>query len=207
MHHSGLSTAQSLAGLTAMWMLMMTAMMAPVAWPWLRAFQRFDRDRRLDRAGALASTLTFSSGYLTAWLGYAIAATALQMALLPSAGHEDPLPLSSMASAVILIGAGVYQFAAAKRACLTHCRNPLTYFLRRWRDGPTAGFRLGFGHGLFCVGCCWALMLTALVVGMSHVGWMLALTAVVFTEQVVPHGYRLRAPLGIALVVAGVARL
>jgi predicted metal-binding membrane protein len=190
-----------------MWFAMMTGMMAPVAWPWVRAFQRVDGDRRLGRAGALASTLTFSSGYLTAWLGYAIAAAALQMALLPSAAHGDRLPWSSMASAVILMGAGVYQFAPAKRACLTHCRNPLTYFLRRWREGRIAGFRLGFGHGLFCVGCCWALMLTALVVGMSHVGWMLALTAVVFTEQVVPHGHRLRAPLGIALIASGLVQL
>ena len=113
----------------------------------------------------------------------------------------------SAVGAAILIGAGTFQFAPIKQACLTHCRNPITYFLTRWRNGPTGGFRLGLGHGLFCVGCCWALMALALIVGMTHVLWMVALTLAVFVEQVLPHGHRLRIPLGVALIAAGLLRL
>jgi predicted metal-binding membrane protein len=203
-HHDLTHTAgPGLLTLTGMWLAMMTAMMAPVAWPWIVAFQRFGADARARSAGAVAATLSFSSGYLVAWLGYSILAAALQRGLT-ALGIFDGHPWSSAVRAGILIGAGAYQFAPLKRACLSHCRNPITYFLTRWRNGPTAGFRLGLGHGVFCVGCCWALMATALAVGMANLWWMAALTAVAFVEQVIPHGDRIRVPLGIALIAGAV---
>jgi predicted metal-binding membrane protein len=107
----------------------------------------------------------------------------------------------------VLIGAGLFQFTLLKRACLTHCRNPLSFLLARWNNGPIGGYRLGLSHGWFCVGCCWALMATTLVVGMSNLWWMLAVTAAVFVEQVVPRGHLLRVPLGVALVGAGLLAL
>lgn len=107
-----------------------------------------------------------------------------------------------MLSALILFTAGAFQFAPLKRACLMHCRNPLTYFLARWRDGSSGGFRMGFHHGLFCVACCWALMATTLAVGVMSLWWMAALALVTFAEQVSPWGDRVRQIAGIGLIAA-----
>jgi predicted metal-binding membrane protein len=166
---------------------MMTLMMVPTVWPWVGAFNRFGGNRAV-----------FSSGYAAAWLLYSIAAASIQL-LLP---HELPKALA----AAILVTAGAFQFAPIKRACLMHCRNPLTYFLTRWRDGASGGFRMGFGHGLFCVACCWALMATTLAVGVMSLWWMSALAVVTFAEQVSPSGNRVRILAGVALLVGGALR-
>jgi predicted metal-binding membrane protein len=168
-----------------MWFGMMAAMMVPTAWPWLRAFHRFH-----DKAIA---TVEFAGGYLIAWLFYALAAATFHL--------QVGAPSDFWKSAIFIV-AGLYQFSPMKQACLSHCRTPFTFFLTRWHDGPSRGFRIGLNHGLFCVGCCWALMATSFAVGMTNLGWMVALAAVTFIEQVVPHGHRLRLPLGIALLVA-----
>ncbi|MGQ0736770.1 MAG: DUF2182 domain-containing protein [Acidobacteriota bacterium] len=193
--------------LAAMWFGMMAVMMTPAVWPWIVAFERLSARKAGDglgrRAGAL---LSFASGYLATWGAYAVAAALMQMVLVRF-GLLDPVHgLTTALGAVVLIGAGLFQFAPAKRACLTHCRSPFSYFLSRWRNGPMAGFRLGVGHGVYCVGCCWALMLTALAVGVMNMWWMAVLTAAVFVEQVASWGHRTRIPLGAALVVAGVLR-
>ena len=180
--HDHAVSAPGFGASVAMWFGMMTAMMAPTVWPWIRSFARFG-----------GSTASFASGYLASWLAYSIAAAAAQIAFHPSA---------SFASAVF-VAAGVYQLAPLKRACLAHCRNPISFFLARWRNGPAGGFRMGVEHGLYCVGCCWALMATTLAVGMANVGWMAALGAVAFVEQVVRRGDVLRVPLGLALIAAG----
>jgi predicted metal-binding membrane protein len=193
------------ASLAVMWIGMMAAMMAPTAWPWLLAFERLRRpSTRMARAASIAQ---FAAGYLSAWTIYAVAAAALQFALSRAGRLDASGTLGVAAGAVVLIGAGLFQFTPWKRACLTHCRNPLSFLLARWHDGPIGSYRLGLSHGWFCVGCCWALMATTLVVGMSSIVWMLALTASVFAEQVVPRGHLLRAPLGVGLVIAGLVRL
>lgn len=184
---------------------MMAVMMAPVVWPWVLAFHRFGGGADGRRARAV-STASFSSGYLTAWLFYAVGAALLQVLLLRAGAVDSLRGLAPAAGAGVLVIAGAFQFAPLKRACLMHCRNPLTYFLTRWRDGPAGAFRMGLGHGFFCVGCCWALMATALAVGVMNMWWMAALTAATFAEQVLPRGDRLRVPLGVALVAAGVLR-
>ena len=191
--------------LTLMWFGMMAAMMAPTAWPWVRAFHRFSGAERAADAGG---TARFASGYLLAWFAYAMGAALLQRAL-----QETSLTAPSGTSvvpwlgAVIFVVAGLYQFAPLKRACLTHCRTPLSYFLTRWIDGPIGAFRMGAHHGLFCVGCCWALMATAFAVGAMNAWWMLALGLVALVEQTAPHGEHLRRILGGAFLVAGLVQL
>lgn len=194
------------APLTAMWFGMMALMMGPTVWPWIRAFDRLGNSSTSAAARTAASAI-FTSGYLAAWLIYAVAAAAVQV-LLAGAGQLDALSgLTPAAGAGLLALAGVFQFAPLKRACLMHCRNPLSFFLSRWRDGASGGFRMGFGHGLFCVGCCWALMATSLAVGVMSLWWMAALAAIAFVEQVVPGGDRLRIPLGAGLLIAAALRL
>jgi predicted metal-binding membrane protein len=208
MLHAHAPDALAFWPLTLTWLVMMAAMMAPTAWPWVRAFQRFAGiDDLSGRARRLAATLQFAAGYLVAWLAYSAAAALAQIALR-SGGMPDHATGSaaSRAGAALFLVAGLYQFAPLKRACLTHCRSPFSFFLARWRNGPASGFRLGAQHGLYCLGCCWALMATALAVGAMSVGWKIALGAIAFVEQVAPYGYTLRRPLGIALVAAGVWR-
>ena len=191
--------------LALMWFGMMAAMMAPTAWPWARAYHRFSDTKRRAELGA---TTYFASGYLLAWLGYAIGAALLQRALHAAALMQPPgdIVIPGMGALIVLI-AGVYQFAPLKRACLTHCRTPIGYFLTRWIDGPTGAFRMGLHHGLFCVGCCWALMATAFAVGAMNVWWMAALGAVALAEQIAPQGELLRRALGGTLLAAGIVRL
>jgi predicted metal-binding membrane protein len=180
-------------------------MMAPTAWPWLRAFQRITGPSR--GVARIASTLSFAGGYLSAWLVYSIAAAGAQL-LVSRAGwfsHQPALPPTL--GAAVLIAAGMFQLTPLKTACLRHCRNPLTFLLARWRNGPMGGYRLGLSHGWFCVGCCWALMATVFAVGLTNLLWMLALTALVFIEQAVPGGDRLSAAAGLALILGGVARI
>ena len=105
-------------------------------------------------------------------------------------------------AAVIFLVAGIYQFAPLKRACLTHCRTPPGYFLPRWIDGPIGALRMGAHHGFFCVGCCWALMTTALAVGAMNLWWMIALGTVALLEQTMPRGDVMRRVLGVVLLVA-----
>jgi predicted metal-binding membrane protein len=161
--------------LALMWFGMMAAMMAPTAWPWVHAFHRFSG---AERGAAIGATARFASGYLLAWFTFAM-------------------------GALMFLIAALYQFTPLKRACLTHCRTPLGYFLTRWVNGPMGGFRMGLHHGAFCVGCCWALMLTALAVGVMNAWWMAALGVLALIEQIAPQGQIARPVLGCAFLVVG----
>ena len=203
-HAHGAASAPFLT-LALMWFAMMAAMMAPTAWPWARAYHRFGDARRWS---GITATAQFASGYLLAWLGYALGAALLQRALQTAALMQPSTDIAvPRIGAVIFLAAGVYQFAPLKRACLTHCRTPIGYFLSRWIDGATGALRMGLHHGLFCVGCCWALMATAFAVGVMNGWWMTALGIVALLEQVAPQGELLRRGLGGAFVVAGIFRL
>jgi predicted metal-binding membrane protein len=202
--HTHVASGVAFWPLVLMWFGMMAAMMAPTAWPWVRAYHHLSG---AERSG-VASTCRFASGYLLAWFGYAIGAALLQRALLARA----LIPPSSdvvvpQAGAVIFLIAGLYQFAPLKRACLTHCRTPFGYFLTHWRNGPMAAFRMGFHHGLFCLGCCWALMATAFAVGVMNAWWMAALGMMALAEQIAPRGQTLRGVVGIVFLVVGIWRL
>ena len=189
-----------------MWATMMTAMMAPVAWPWIVAY----RGILGPDATAIArwqATLSFASGYLSAWIAYGAAAAALQGALMSADFLDAQGRVPGRAGALILITAGAFQLTPLKRACLTHCRNPLSFLLARWHDGPPSGFRIGVAHGTYCVGCCWALMATMLAVGLTNLWWMAALTLAMAVEQAAPRGDRIRVPMGMALLAAGLLQM
>lgn len=193
-----------------MWFGMMAAMMLPVSIPWLRVLISLSEGGRGSRpavggevAGHWArvrSGALFLAGYLTVWLLFSLAAAAVQ---LGTAGIV-PLGRESPVAGFFLVGAGLYQLSPVKAACLRHCRNPLTYFLTRWRNGPRGALGMGWGHGLYCLGCCWALMALALVLGVMDLLWMAVLAAVVCIENVAPGGAVIGRVAGAGLVVWGV---
>jgi predicted metal-binding membrane protein len=98
--------------------------------------------------------------------------------------------------------AGAYQFTPLKSVCLKHCRNPLD-FLHHWKPGLVGAARMGVEHGLYCVGCCWGLMLVLFAVGLANIAWMGILAAVIFVEKIAPFGWAARKGVGAGLAVLG----
>jgi predicted metal-binding membrane protein len=191
---------QSLLLALLMWQAMMAAMTIPVLAPWvdLLAAMRPAGARR----GPLSAGLLFAAGYFTVWTAYSAAGAAAQSGL-----YQAPFLTGdhrATAAGLALAAAGLFQFTTLKRRCLAHCRSPLSYFLARWNNGPAGEFRMGLGHGVYCVACCWPLMTLALVVGAMNLIWMAALTLVMVLEQLAPGGHRIAKGVGAALVACGV---
>jgi predicted metal-binding membrane protein len=190
-----------------MWWAMMIGMMLPSALPTILLFSRALRSDSQSHA-AVMRVYAFTAGYLAAWTGFSVAATLLQWGMAEAA-LLSPMMVSAspwLGGAILLI-AGIYQWTPLKNRCLDGCRSPLGFLVQYFRPGMTGAFGTGFRHGLYCVGCCWALMATALSVGLASLAWMAVLTAAVFVEQVVPHGALARVPIGVALAAAGLWRL
>jgi predicted metal-binding membrane protein len=179
-----------------MWQIMTIVMMTPAVLPWMRAFVSFTEDGSLWRVGS------FATGYFVVWFGYSVVMSVAQLALHASGWLPDGRLGSGLGGAV-LISAGIFQFLPFRNACLSHCRNPMTYFLSQWRNGPRSGFRIGVSHGAFCVGCCWLLMVTGFAMGVMNLVWMAALTVMIALEQVLPRGDRLAKLFGILFVAFG----
>ncbi|RFB81154.1 DUF2182 domain-containing protein [Methylovirgula sp. 4M-Z18] len=183
----------------AAWVLMTVAMMLPTTLPLFGIFDRLTALRR-DH-GRLMLLLGF--GYLTIWGAFGLLAHLLHGLLLFLVGSWPGLAWNGwLIGAATIAMAGAFQFSGLKRRCLEKCRIPLSFVIEHWRGRSTSwhAYRLGAHHGLFCVGCCWALMLLMFVVGAGSLGWMLALAVVMAIEKNVPWGVHLGAPLGIALL-------
>ncbi len=186
------------------WVMMTAAMMLPTSLPLLEIFRRLTRNRQ---DYALLMTLLIV-GYIAVWAAFGVLAHGLYTLIYVLVA--DSLWLQTNAwifGAATLALAGLFQFSELKYRCLDKCRTPLSFVIERWRGRAERwnALRLGLHHGLFCLGCCWALMLLMFVVGAGSVGWMLVLGAVMAVEKNLPWGRRLAVPLGIILLAwAGV---
>jgi len=190
--------------LMAMWALMGAAMMLPGFVPALATF----RDLAAAGAGEAGASAALVAGYLAVWLAAAAVGAGAQSALAGAALlNPGGALISPLASAGLLIVAGLYQFSGAKSACLSRCRHPLTYFLGRWRPGARAAFGMGAELGLVCLGCCWALMALAFVGGTMNLMWMGLATLFMAAEKLPEIGRPLTRPAGIGLILAGTATL
>jgi predicted metal-binding membrane protein len=182
------------------WLLMVTAMMLPTTLPLLEVYHRITR-QRADRWLLLGLVV---AGYLAAWIGFGVAAHAADLALHRVVAASAWLTFNGWAiGAAVLALAGAFQFSSLKYRCLEKCRTTLSFVIEHWqgRQERQQAFRLGWRHGVFCVGCCWALMLLMFLVGTGSVGWMLLLGAVMTVEKNLSWGRHLTAPLGVALVL------
>ncbi|PXX98338.1 DUF2182 domain-containing protein [Halomonas sp. LBP4] len=190
-----------------MWAVMMLAMMLPSAAPMILLYAAIAR-RRQARGGALGATGLFVLGYVVIWTVFSLGATTLQWALDRTALLSPMMQTTSATVAgLVLIAAGVYQWTLLKQACLRWCRSPLGFVMRHWRDGVRGAFRMGLRHGLYCLGCCWMLMLLLFVAGVMNVLWIAGLTLLVLVEKVVAHGHWLGRALGVVLIAWGGATL
>lgn len=197
------SLTSQLATAFAMWTIMMIAMMVPTSVQSLSVFTAMSAKRR--RGGSLtAASAFFVLGYIAAWTGYSVLAAAVQVGLSRAAFLTPMLQSASIAlSALILLGAGLFQFSTLKEACLTKCRTPLAFFLAEWRDGNSGAFVMGMRHGGYCVGCCWALMAVMLVVGAMNLLWMAALAVFMLAEKLAPVNWPLSRVVGVAFLMWG----
>lgn len=193
--------------LVAMWWVMMIAMMTPGAAPLVLLHRRVIEHHRIG-AAASASVLLLA-GYLTAWLVFSVGATMIQLALQPTGLLSDMMWWSRSAglSAALLAAAGLYQFSPWKRACLAACRSPARFLAQHAKPGAAAAFALGLRHGSYCVGCCGWLMALLFVGGVMNVLWIVALTALVLAEKLLPGGERVARAVGVLLLLWAAATL
>ncbi|MEQ8481469.1 MAG: DUF2182 domain-containing protein [Hoeflea sp.] len=168
--------------LAAMWFAMAAAMMLPTAAPMIRTYCEI-ADTAAVRGAPVVHPLMLTAGYLAVWSLAALLFAALHLALSAIAGTGGAAPLQGAVAGAILVVAGLYQFSSLKEACLRKCRNPFTTLFARWQTRAAGVFRLGMEQGLWCLGCCWALMLIMLAVGSMNVIWMAALTLFAFLEK------------------------
>jgi predicted metal-binding membrane protein len=191
-----------------MWAVMMVAMMLPSASPMVLLYARVvghaERQGRASRAAA--SVAAFASAYLVLWSLFSLLAVAAQWAL----EHLGALsPMMSLRAAPlaggVLIAAGLYQLTPLKTACLRHCRGPASFIAAHWRPGVSGAWRMGFTHGLYCLGCCAALMLLLFVGGVMNLVWIAGLTLLVAIEKLAPFGAAAAKAIAILLIAGGVA--
>lgn len=180
------------------WVVMMVAMMFPTVVPVVLTFDRWVRRTGRSRL----ATALFSGGYLLVW-------SSIGLVFYAAIVYLEPLVPRGMASvrwgAVLLVVAGAYQLTPLKTKCLKTCRSPLGFLAEhatRLRRSGLAPAKVGAVHGLYCVGCCWALMLVLVLLGMMSLAWMAAVAGVTFLEKALPEGSK--APVVVAALLIGI---
>lgn len=193
----------SAAAVTAsMWSAMAMAMMLPSAAPMILTYAEI-AETAARKGERIVSPLVIAAGYASVWLLFSIAATAMQVDLTRAALLDPGLaPASGFLAAIILVGAGLYQFSSLKHACLARCQHPFPFFFANWATTPGGVFRLGIRQGLYCLGCCWAMMLVMFAVGVMNVVWMAGLAAVMTMEKL-QTGRRFARGVGVVLIAIG----
>ncbi len=190
-----------------MWAVMMTGMMLPSAAPAILLYGAMVR-KHGELGNVLPAAWIFGGGYLAIWIAFSAAATLLQLALEHAMLLTPAMnSASSTLSAAILVVAGIYQWLPIKNVCLRKCRDPLTFFLTRWHGGRAGAFRMGAEHGLYCVGCCWALMSLLFVAGVMNLAAVALIAAFVLAEKLLPAVRYTSRIAGAALVIAGLWQL
>ena len=201
---SGPWTAGHAAVMLGMWAVMMAAMMLPSATPMVLFYAMIARRRSQGRPGASAAM--FTAGYIAIWAAFSVGATALQFGLERAALLSPMMETTSIALAGgVMIAAGLYQWMPFKQACLRRCRSPLDFVLENWRDGNAGALSMGFKHGLYCLGCCWMLMLLLFVGGVMNLAWIAGIALFVLVEKLAPAGHWIGRGTGVLLILWGAA--
>jgi predicted metal-binding membrane protein len=182
----------------ASWAVMMTAMMLPSALPMIALYGAIQRGPATAAPKGVPIAV-FTAVYLLVW-----AATGVPVYLAHSLLMTLREPAFSYGVALILVVAGVFQLSPLKHACLRACRSPLGFLLGHWRAGRRGSLALGWSHAVYCLGCCWALMLVLVAAGAMGLSWVLLITAIVAAEKLLPGGEWISRVTGGALVTLGV---
>ncbi len=177
------------------WVTMLAAMMLPSAAPMTVMFAR---------VSGTAPTAIFVLGYLAAWTAYGLLAYGAFRLLLAAGGNWLAWDRAGpFVAGGALAAAGLYQLSPLKEACLRHCRGPFHYVVHGFRRGRLGALRMGAEHGLYCIGCCWGLMLALFALGVMSLFWMVVVSTAIFAEKVLPYGLPLSRVFAAALIVLG----
>ncbi|MGH7754773.1 MAG: DUF2182 domain-containing protein [Vulcanimicrobiaceae bacterium] len=202
MHHDtliegGLPLWLALLLFVLAWQAMIAAMMLPSSLPLIRMFAVTSANQ--PRRGM--AMVAFLGGYGAVWTAFGVAAFGGDIIVHRLVDHWSWLAAHPwLIAAGVLALAGAFQFSALKDACLSKCRLPGLYLLQRYRRGVRAAFALGRDHGVFCLGCCWALMLVGFAAGFANLWWMAGLTALMVYEKIGLYGKRVVPAVGVALI-------
>jgi len=166
-----------------MWAVMMIAMMTPSILPMLLLYTTLNARKKMQGQES-ASPMILLSGYLSSWVLFSLFITFPQY-FLHTNGYLNMMmePMHAYLAALVLMMAGIYQFTPYKDACLNVCQSPLSFLTNNWQDGKLGAFIVGYKHGFYCVGCCWALMLTLFALGVMNILWVIVLTIFVLFEK------------------------
>lgn len=188
-----------------MWQVMMVAMMLPSALPMALLYRGLAASRRARGVPAPPAAVLLT-GYFATWLLFGLVAYVVGVGLSALAMRSEPVSrMIPAATGLALVLAGIYQLTPWKQLCLTHCRSPLSFFAACWKPGWWGTLRLGVHHGAYCAGCCWALMLIQLAIGVMNLPLMAALAGVIWIEKIWRHGPRMARAAGWAAIAGGAA--
>ena len=202
-------SAGDAAWMFLMWAVMMIGMMLPSAAPIVLLYDQLGKKARADGHG-FAGAGWFAGGYLLAWTGFAAIATLAQFLLEQAAlVSREGRAISLVLASIPCLAFALYQFTPLKQACLSQCRAPLAFIQRHggFRATPGGALGLGLRHGLYCIGCCWAVMALLFVFGVMNLVWVGALAVFVLAEKLLPGGVWIGRLSGLAALVAGLILL
>jgi len=190
----------------AMWTVMMVGMMTASATPMILLYARVARQATLQ-GKPFASAGWFAGGYLLSWTLFSLVATDAQYFFDHAALLAPTMSLAShRLGGLVFVIAGIYQWTPLKDSCLHQCRSPLSFIQQHGGFKPHIGsaLRLGFQHGLYCIGCCWALMALLFAGGVMNLAWVAVLAALVLIEKLAPGGRIIARVAGTGFAAAGV---
>ena len=190
----------------AMWIVMMIGMMTPSVAPMILIYARVGR-QAAQQGKPFAASGWFAAGYLLAWTAFSLFATAAQWALERAALLTPMMESAShRLGAIVLVLAGIYQWTPLKTACLSHCRSPLLFIQQQggFRRDPGGAMTLGFRHGFYCIGCCWALMALLFVGGVMNLLWIAVLAILVLIEKAMPFGWVIARLAGVGFIAGAI---
>jgi predicted metal-binding membrane protein len=193
----------------AMWAVMMIGMMTPSVAPMILLYARVGRQAAMQ-GKPFAASAWFAAGYLLSWTAFSLAATSAQWALERAALLTPMMEsASNILGGVVLIAGGFYQWTPLKGVCLSYCQAPLTFIMHHggFQREPAGALALGFRHGIYCIGCCWALMALLFVGGVMNLLWIAALAILVLLEKVLPFGRLVARLAGVVFIAGGVCLL
>jgi predicted metal-binding membrane protein len=212
---------------TASWTAGMAAMMFPAITPMVLLYNRLVTNKQESKGGqssimfqpkqrpGLLSLRSFRvtlfiGSYLLVWaltgigllLGWSVLMNnTIMMAFSANSSHQLLIP--SIYGALLII-AGAYQFTPLKRICIGYCESPLSFFMRRWRDGTFGAMRMGLWHGMYCLGCCWAYFLLMVALGWMNLLWMGLFAGIIFGEKIWSRGIWIARAAGVGLAITGI---
>jgi predicted metal-binding membrane protein len=200
----GMQAAQGLTSFVIGWGVMMTAMMLPSAAPMIVFYSRMSRAQATSAQYMRAEL--FAVTYLLLWMATGIPVYIAGVLIQHFSATSIGVVWVSRAIPTVLFAAGIYQVTPVKRACLRQCQSPANFLMNHWRSGYFGSIRLASMHAMYCIGCCWALMLILIVAGAMSLAWVLGIAALVAAEKLIPGEWTARVTgvvlIGAAVVVA-----